>query len=572
MLFFSCNMFAQTQIGSDINGENAVDESGYSVSISSDGTIVAIGAINNDENGQNSGHVRVYQESGGVWTQIGQDIDGEVQCDQSGFCVSLSNLGHRVAISSVNNDENGINAGHVRVYENINGIWSQVGQDIDGDAAFDRFGWSISLSGPGDILAIGAPFNDGNGPEAGHVKVYEDINGVWTQVGQDIEGEAPGDSFGRAVYLSEQGDRVAIGGPTNDGSALNAGHVRIYENINGVWTQIGQDIDGDAQFDLFGFSVSLSSLGDRVAIGTPFNDAIGNLAGQVKVYEYINGVWSQIGQDINGEAAEDQSGWSISMSNAGNRVAIGAPYNDGNLTSTGHARVYEDLNGVWTQVDNDIDGEAINDELGFSVSLSDNGNRLAIGAPLNDGSNEFNSGITRIFAMNSSLPVELLTFTARPINDNIHLEWETASELNNEGFYVQKSADGNDWKNLTFISGHHTTISKKSYDFIDRDVLSGPNYYRLKQVDFDGKFDFSNVVIVDMSDRNSSIMLFPNPVSEELFISTTYDVDVDIYNTLGQKINCLQISGEKSFDMSNLRAGVYVLQFSNGIVKQVIKE
>ncbi len=565
-------MFAQTQIGSDINGENAVDESGYSVSISSDGTIVAIGAINNDENGQNSGHVRVYQESGGVWTQIGQDIDGEVQCDQSGFCVSLSNLGHRVAISSVNNDENGINAGHVRVYENINGIWSQVGQDIDGDAAFDRFGWSISLSGPGDILAIGAPFNDGNGPEAGHVKVYEDINGVWTQVGQDIEGEAPGDSFGRAVYLSEQGDRVAIGGPTNDGSALNAGHVRIYENINGVWTQIGQDIDGDAQFDLFGFSVSLSSLGDRVAIGTPFNDAIGNLAGQVKVYEYINGVWSQIGQDINGEAAEDQSGWSISMSNAGNRVAIGAPYNDGNLTSTGHARVYEDLNGVWTQVDNDIDGEAINDELGFSVSLSDNGNRLAIGAPLNDGSNEFNSGITRIFAMNSSLPVELLTFTARPINDNIHLEWETASELNNEGFYVQKSADGNDWKNLTFISGHHTTISKKSYDFIDRDVLSGPNYYRLKQVDFDGKFDFSNVVIVDMSDRNSSIMLFPNPVSEELFISTTYDVDVDIYNTLGQKINCLQISGEKSFDMSNLRAGVYVLQFSNGIVKQVIKE
>ena len=572
MLLFSCNMFAQTQIGSDINGENAVDESGYSVSISSDGTIVAIGAINNDENGQNSGHVRVYQESGGVWTQIGQDIDGEVQCDQSGFCVSLSNLGHRVAISSVNNDENGINAGHVRVYENINGIWSQVGQDIDGDAAFDRFGWSISLSGPGDILAIGAPFNDGNGPEAGHVKVYEDINGVWTQVGQDIEGEAPGDSFGRAVYLSEQGDRVAIGGPTNDGSALNAGHVRIYENINGVWTQIGQDIDGDAQFDLFGFSVSLSSLGDRVAIGTPFNDAIGNLAGQVKVYEYINGVWSQIGQDINGEAAEDQSGWSISMSNAGNRVAIGAPYNDGNLTSTGHARVYEDLNGVWTQVDNDIDGEAINDELGFSVSLSDNGNRLAIGAPLNDGSNEFNSGITRIFAMNSSLPVELLTFTARPINDNIHLEWETASELNNEGFYVQKSADGNDWKNLTFISGHHTTISKKSYDFIDRDVLSGPNYYRLKQVDFDGKFDFSNVVIVDMSDRNSSIMLFPNPVSEELFISTTYDVDVDIYNTLGQKINCLQISGEKSFDMSNLRAGVYVLQFSNGIVKQVIKE
>ena len=83
--------------------------------------------------------------------------------------------------------------------------------------------------------------------------------------------------------------------------------------------------------------------------------------------------------------------------------------------------------------------------------------------------------------------------------------------------------------------------------------------------------DSSNVVIVDMSDRNSNIMLFPNPVSEELFFSTTYDVDVYIYNTLGQKINSRLLSGERSFDISNLESGEYVLKFSNGIIKQILK-
>ena len=101
----------------DIDGEAAGDQSGFSVALSSDGTRVAIGAPCNDGNGSSAGHVRVYEYSGGGWAQLGTDIDGEAADDQSGFSVALSSDGTRVAIGALLNDGNGSSAGHVRVYE-----------------------------------------------------------------------------------------------------------------------------------------------------------------------------------------------------------------------------------------------------------------------------------------------------------------------------------------------------------------------------------------------------------------------------------------------------------------------
>jgi hypothetical protein len=166
-----------TQLGQDIDGEAAGDYSGYSVSLSSDGTIVAIGAYLNDDNGTDSGHVRVYQYSGGSWTQLGQDIDGEAAGDYSGISVSLSSDGTIVAIGAYLNDDNGIYSGHVRVYQYSGGSWTQLGQDIDGEANNDYSGNSVSLSSDGTIVAIGAYLNDDNGNESGHVRVYKiDVN------------------------------------------------------------------------------------------------------------------------------------------------------------------------------------------------------------------------------------------------------------------------------------------------------------------------------------------------------------------------------------------------------------
>ncbi len=110
-----------------------------------------------------------------------------------------------MAIGASGNDGTGSLAGHVRVYKNISGTWTQVGADIDGEAANDRSGWSVSLSSDGSTVAIGTPYNDGTGSNAGHVRVYKNIRGTVTKVGGDLDGEAEGDGDGRTVSLSNDG-------------------------------------------------------------------------------------------------------------------------------------------------------------------------------------------------------------------------------------------------------------------------------------------------------------------------------------------------------------------------------
>ncbi|KQM62564.1 T9SS type A sorting domain-containing protein [Chryseobacterium sp. Leaf201] len=403
VLLFPLFCFGQTQIGSNINGEAANDYSGRSVSLSSNGNIIAIGASQNNGSGtDDAGHVRVYQNVSGVWSQIGADIDGEANVDLSGVCVSLSSNGNIVAIGANANDGNGNLSGHVRLYQNVSGVWTQIGADIDGEASYDQSGESISLSSDGSIVAIGARYNGGNGTNSGHVRVYRNISGVWTKIGADINGEAENDYSGYNIALSSDGSIVAIGAAQNDGGGTDSGHVRVYQNVSGVWTKIGADINGEAANDQSGRSVALSSDGSIVAIGARLNDGNGTDSGHVRIYRNVSGVWTKIGSDINGEAANDYSGHSVCLSADGSILAIGAYQNDGNGTDSGHVRVYRNISGVWTKIGSDINGEAAGDYCGYGISLSSDGGILAVGSNYNDG-NGTNSGHVRVYNLNGIL-------------------------------------------------------------------------------------------------------------------------------------------------------------------------
>jgi hypothetical protein len=400
-------LFAQTQLGSDIDGEMAGDQSGTSVSMSSNGSRVAIGA---DGNGINySGHVRVYEYSSGSWSQLGTDIDGEAFGDQSGISVSLNSDGSLVAIGAFLNDGNGYAAGHVRIYYYNGFSWSQLGYDIDGEAPNDQSGASVSLNSDGTRVAIGAPGNDNNGDNSGHVRVYEYSSGSWSQLGSDIDGEAAGDFSGAVgnVSLNSDGTRVAIGASGNDSNGDAAGHVRIYYFNGFSWSQSGSDIDGEAAGDISSV-VSLNSDGTRVAIGGYGNVGNGDYAGHVRVYEYSSGSWSQLGSDIDGEAADDWSGTSVSLNSDGTRVAIGADGNDGNGDDAGHVRVYKYSSGSWSQLGSDIDGEGAGDASGWSVSLNSDASHVAIGAYGNNGNGD-DAGHVRVYEFDNTPPTMTIT-------------------------------------------------------------------------------------------------------------------------------------------------------------------
>jgi len=386
------------QVGADIDGEAAGDFSGASVAMSSDGSRVAIGAYYNSGAATEAGHVRVYDLVGSTWTQVGADIDGEAAGDWSGFSVAMSSDGSRVAIGARWNDGlgAGTNTGHVRVYDLVGSTWAQVGADIDGEAVGDQSGWSIAMSSDGSRVAIGSYRNDDAGTDAGHVRVYDLIGSTWTQVGADIDGEAAYDESGYSVAMSSDGSRVAIGAIGFSDTGGNAGHVRVYDLVGSTWMQVGSDIAGEADRDYSGVSVAMSSDGSRIAIGADGNGGAGTDAGHVRVYDLVGSTWTQVGADIDGEAMNDHSGFSVAMSSDGSRVAIGAYGNDDAGLTAGHVRVYDLIGSTWTQVGADIDGEAAGDASGRSVAMSSDGSRIAIGAYVNDDAGT-SAGHVRVF-------------------------------------------------------------------------------------------------------------------------------------------------------------------------------
>ena len=161
-------------------------------------------------------------------------------------------------------------------------VWGKVGSDINGEAAGDNSGWSVSLSHNGNVLAIGARKNDGNGSDSGHVRMYGWDGSVWGQLGADINGEAAGDWAGYSVSLSSDGGKIAIGARYNSGNVSRSGHVRVYSWDGSVWGQVGSDIDGQANDDQSGLSVSLSADGSTVAIGGPYWDS--SNTGNVRIF------------------------------------------------------------------------------------------------------------------------------------------------------------------------------------------------------------------------------------------------------------------------------------------------
>jgi hypothetical protein len=211
-------------------------------------------------------------------------------------------------------------------------------------------------------------------PQELALTITDSTGGTMAQLGTGIEGEMANDESGGAVDLSADGKRVVIGSPLNDGTGVEAGHARVFEFNGTAWVQVGADIDGEAAGDRSGFSVAISDDGNRVAVGAWLNDGGGTSSGHVRIYDYDGSAWTQVGADLDG-GPSNAAGDTVGLSASGHRVVIGGPSQNSIM---GHAWVYELTGGTWTQV-----GATLADtfEYGEAVSISDDGNRIAVGQP-----------------------------------------------------------------------------------------------------------------------------------------------------------------------------------------------
>ena len=402
------------QVGLDIDGEAAGDESGYSVALNDDGTILAVGEWKNTGPlGAFQGQVRVYGLTGGSWVQRGADINGEAAGDYFGTALDLSDDGLTLAVGAPFNAGAGSNAGHVRVFSFASNTWTQLGADIDGFSSSDQFGTSVSLSANGRTVAVGAPTDAVTGGflQSGVVTVYS-YGGSWTQVGSrgQIEGE-DGDLLGHlnAVDISDDGTVVAVGARLrNNGLVSNTGGLEVYAFSGGAWVQRGSTLYGDDAQDRLGYSVSINGDGTVAASGAIYNDVGSNSdAGEVKVFAWDSSSWTQRGTSIDGEGANDLFGHVVALDDAGTRLSVGTHQHDTAGSNSGRVRVFDFASTAWSQVGSSIDGESAEDNFGISVALSADGATLAAGAQKDDGGGA-DAGTVRVYA----IPVESVTTEA----------------------------------------------------------------------------------------------------------------------------------------------------------------
>jgi Flp pilus assembly pilin Flp len=380
--------YGQVQIGNDIDGEMAGDNAGFSTTLSSDGSVVAVGANFNAGGGaagSGSGHVRVFKNTNGNWIQIGNDIDGDPG-DQAGQSVSLSADGSIIAIGEPIDNDVALASGQVRVYENIGGTWTQIGSEINGDMFNSQTGRALGLSSDGSVLAVGA---FGANSFIGQARVYENQGGSWVQIGNDINGDEALDLLGYSISTSSDGSIVAIGAIGNP-SSQEIGYVKIVQNIGGSWSQIGSNIVG--AFQGFGNSVSLSSDGSIVAIGGPGESP----EGKVQVFQNTGGNWVQIGSDLLGEVVGDLFGYAVSLSAGGNTLVVSARNHSSSATNAGRTYIFRNQGGTWVQIGSSIDGETADDFSGRSLHISSDASTISIGSPSNNG-NGASSGHVRVY-------------------------------------------------------------------------------------------------------------------------------------------------------------------------------
>ncbi len=322
--------------------------------------------------------------------QKGTDINGEDPEDLFGECISMPDI-NTIAVGGRNNGGNGSFSGHVRVYKWNGSTWVQKGNDIDGEAAGDNSGNSVCMP-DSNTLAVGAYLNDGNGLSSGHARIYTWNGSTWVQKGSDIDGEASGDRSGRVVSMPDA-NTIAVSSTYNDDAGSRAGHVRVFTWNGSTWVQKGVDIDGEAADDKFGYSVSMPDA-NTICAGAINNDGSGSNAGHVRVFTWGGSSWIQKGIDINGEAADDQFGYSVSMFDA-NTMVVGAPYNTNNI-NLGRVKVYNWNGSTWVQKGTNIDGSSAGGWFGYSVSMPD-ANTIGVGAPWNG----VDAGVARVYDLSS---------------------------------------------------------------------------------------------------------------------------------------------------------------------------
>ncbi|WP_462251296.1 cadherin domain-containing protein [Ekhidna sp.] len=530
------------QVGSALTGREFNDSFGIAVDLNYDGTHLIVGS---SKGANQYGSIRIFELIADTWTQIGADIEGNNLFDEFGASVSISADGSIVAAGAHQNGNSGDNA-YVEIYENVGGSWTQVGDLIASENQGDYFGNSISLNADGSTIAIGAPLKRVNGTPFGEAHIYHYTNGAWTQLGNAIEGTAVSD-LGFSVSINAAGNIVAIGSPGENN--LN-GAVRILSYDNGEWNQLGTSISG-TRSRVFGYSVSLSGDGSTIGIGELVDPRSPSGNGSAYIYQFESGQWNQLGNRIDGDNDGDNFGAHVSLSEDGSTLGVGAIFLSGD--PKGYVKAYnlldippvfstlanqnfnENKTGTIININATDEGGNADEGITYSISggadksffeINENSGRLFVNEAFDfespQDANTDNVYKVKVTANDGAVSTDLvLQITINDVNESPYFTSSTAIVIDENSTSVGEvvAADddagssvslslGNskDESYFTLINGDLSFSSAPDHESPDDE--DADNVYEIDVIATDGSLNTTQAISVTVLDLNDNSPVF----------------------------------------------------------------
>jgi len=451
--------------------------------------------------------------------------------------------------------------------------------------------YALAVDGSGNLY-VGGFFTTAGGINASRIAKW---NGSWSALGSGVVGFFNSGTVD-ALVVDGSGTLYAGGEFTSAGSH-SANNIAKWNGRS--WSALGEGLNDrvlalamDSSGNLFAGGSFTSAGGSSAnhiakwdgkswsALDSGTGDWVYALAADGNANVYAGGFFQSAGGDstITGIAKWDGSDWSGVGGGVDNGVLAlrldgsGNLFAGGSFTSVGSGsanNIAKWDGSSWSALGSGVDNEVL------AMADDDSGNLFAGGKFTTAGGKSSNY-IAR-WVDPGAVPVELTSFSASVAENAIKLEWNTATETNNFGFDIERSADGSDFNKIGFVGGRGTTTTSQNYQFVDKDIAVGVNYYRLKQIDLDGAFEYSHVIEVAVGGPKKFDLAqnYPNPFNPSTLIG--YDlpekasVRLQIFNMLGQKVRTLvdqeQTAGTKTVrwdatdDFGNqVVAGTYVVR------------
>lgn len=467
--------------------------------------------------------------NGVSWSVLGSGTNGTV------YAIAID--GSNIYVGGGFTSAGGVTVSNIAKWDGSN--WSTLGTGLNGDVR------AILIKASNEIY-VGGLFTTAGGQSASNIAKWDGSN--WTALGSGANSTV--------LALAHNSNLVYVGGSLTSAGGATANKIAVWNTSNSTWSTLGTGMGlGDIN--------ALLMLGTDLYAGGLFSTADGNSAKKVAKWNGSN--WSALGDGITGGDINALTTVGTDLYVAGNFTTAGG----------GSASKIAKWNGSsWSAMGSGIDGGLVFALSSISTAVYSGGSFTTAGAKTSQKIGLWDEG--------GSVPIELVTFNANVVANQIQIQWTTFTEENNFGFEIErKPASEQVWEKIAFIPGNGTTLVPKHYEYFDT-INSGTHdfiQYRLKQIDADGIFEYFGPIEVNFNNVPKEFSLnqnYPNPFNPQTTITfsipTSGLTTLKVYNIKGEEILTLlqkQLAAgtrhEAVFDASNYSSGFYyyVLQAGN---------